>query len=332
MISSSYLNLALFFAGFNVHEGLRQALKSLDHILKDDYGCKHMIAFTIPVEKDCLQYERDGLRVMLGKNDFKDQSLQDLIHKELANTPTHLKHDDFKVLEHDGRHLLLFPIGLRRRQFGWVLLEMSEPIDHEFAQLLDKFFKKCLSGEEKYNKLKQVENLIYIDEVTELFNQRKLLIDIEEAIASFEKSKESFSIIFMDIDHFKKVNDNYGHIVGTKVLEKMGVLLKDAFRDNDLLYRYGGDEFVAIIPNITKGIAVSLSERILQTVKDFTFKIRPTPSSEECHLNLSISIGVAIYPTDAKSKDDILNIADAMMYKAKESGRGRVCMTADLIG
>ena len=326
MISSSYLELAHFFAGFNIHEGIRRAFASLEKIIVKDYDCKGLVAVSIPNTKEALL---ERVRVVWGKAEYQNDIYKKIINKEFVEAAKGLLTENI-FCELDGEHYSCIFVSHKTKQSQWLIMRTNEKLDAEFVLLLSKFFNKCAIGGEKYKELKRVENLVYVDEVTELFNQRKLLLDIESSIEQFDKNKESFSVFFMDIDHFKRVNDAHGHLVGTKVLEVMGKLLKDTFRENDLLYRYGGDEFVAIIPHINKESALFLGNRILATVKEHNF-VAKLDSGDSFELSLSISIGVALYPGDATSKKDILNIADAMMYKAKESGRGRVCFVSDLI-
>jgi len=325
MILPSFLELANFFAGFNIHEGMRHAFRSLEIILKRDHQCTSFSAISLPGHG---KNTTDRLRVLWGKDDFRGQRIEKVFYEKLLKD----KKSDLKesfVLKDDQFFYSFIYIDDAGDQVRWLVLEFSEIIGEEFKSLLTTFFHKCSIGEKKYNKILEVENLIYEDDVTGLFNQRKLLIDIESSIKNYQDHSEPFSVLFIDIDHFKKVNDSHGHLVGTKALKDMGTVLKDTFRENDSLYRYGGDEFVAIIPNIDKASALSLAERILATIKKFPFKAFSDDRTVE--LSLSVSIGVALYPDDATTKQDILEIADAMMYKAKKSGRGRVCLTKDLI-
>lgn len=326
MISSGYLELANFFAGFNIHEGMRHAYRSLEVILKKDHSCQAFAAVSFPTND---QNVSNKLRVLWGKEDFQDAEFKALIRKEIFDKNIVESEESFMTACEEGKHYCFVFTGKEVNQARWLILEFNDSISNEFISLLSTFFHKCCVGEEKYNEIRRVENLVYVDDVTGLFNQRKLLIDIEKSIEHYAKHKESFSVLFMDIDHFKKVNDSHGHMVGTKALELMGKFLKDAFRENDLLYRYGGDEFVAIIPHIDKDSALSLANRVLNSIKKYKFALNLNDNDLE--LSLSVSIGVALYPEDANSRQDILSIADTMMYQAKESGRGKVCLTKDLI-
>jgi diguanylate cyclase (GGDEF)-like protein len=125
--------------------------------------------------------------------------------------------------------------------------------------------------------------------------------------------------MFIDVDHFKNVNDNYGHLVGSRLLQDLGKALKLILRQSDHIYRYGGDEFVVIMPNVETKIVHEIATRILAQLKNHFFEIDNGDTYK-----MSLSIGIAEYPTDAKSAMDIIRFADEMMYKSKKSGRGKV--------
>ena len=116
------------------------------------------------------------------------------------------------------------------------------------------------------------------------------------------------------------MNDGHGHLVGTQILAELGALLKGVLRKNDLLYRYGGDEFVLIIPGVDKSTAHKIGERILKKVKSKEFGF----SKPNKGFYLTVSIGIALFPENGKSRQEILALADKMMYAAKSSGRGTV--------
>lgn len=169
--------------------------------------------------------------------------------------------------------------------------------------------------------LEKVGSLIYADDVTNLYNQRKLVLDVNEAITRHEKYGENFSVLFIDIDHFKNVNDGHGHLIGTLLLKEVAHILQRVLRESDLIYRYGGDEFVMVVPKADSVVARRIGERVLKSVKNHSFRIK-----DHEPFKLSVSIGIAEFPKDAYSSEEILAMADNMMYKAKSNGRGQVCM------
>lgn len=174
-------------------------------------------------------------------------------------------------------------------------------------------YRKTKMSEEHYTKLAMT------DEVTGLLNQRKLHEDLEEQIEKHAQAKENFSLMFIDVDHFKTVNDNFGHIVGSQILHDMGVLLTRILRVSDKIYRYGGDEFIVLMPTVDVKTVHDVAERVLKQIKNNQFRIGDAKTHQ-----LTVSIGIAEYPTDAQTATDIIRFADEMMYKSKESGRGKV--------
>ncbi len=165
----------------------------------------------------------------------------------------------------------------------------------------------------------EIKLLSLTDEVTGLFNQRKLTLDLDYYISGYPIDKQVFSLLFIDIDYFKNVNDKYGHVVGSQLLIDMAAVLKTQLRASDLVYRYGGDEFIVLLPKSNLIEAKKIAIRISECVKAAEFKIE-----DGTKYNLSLSIGIAEYPSDATSAKSIIEFADKMMYLSKKSGRGKV--------
>jgi len=213
-----------------------------------------------------------------------------------------------------------------------MLVERREASSNELFEFLSNLISSFLKRTKKTRDYKKLENLIYIDDVTGLYNQRKLQIDIGVLVERFEKEKEEFVALFVDIDHFKKVNDGHGHIVGTELLAEVGKLIGNTVRDSDLCYRYGGDEFVILAPNTIASDGFLMGERLLKKIKENLFSFNGShPDEDKQEMKLSVSIGVAAFPDHASTGEQIIHIADQMMYHAKKSGRGAVKMATDLV-
>jgi diguanylate cyclase (GGDEF)-like protein len=131
--------------------------------------------------------------------------------------------------------------------------------------------------------------------------------------------QESFSVLMIDIDHFKQINDEHGHPVGDVVLRDVAHLLKDTLRTVDAVGRYGGEEFLAVLPHTTSEEAVQTAERVRLRVEQHAFKV------QDKVLKVTISIGVATYPGGhADSASTLIREADQALYRAKDAGRNRV--------
>jgi diguanylate cyclase (GGDEF)-like protein len=168
-------------------------------------------------------------------------------------------------------------------------------------------------------KFNMAKNLLYIDELTGLFNYRYLDIALERELRRAERYNSNLSVLFLDIDTFKNVNDQFGHLIGSKVLSEVGMLMKKSVRDVDTVIRYGGDEYTVILVETGMDGASTVAERIRSTIEAHPFVI-----NEGLNIRLTASLGYACFPDDAKSKVELLELADQAMYRGKANGRNRV--------
>lgn len=164
----------------------------------------------------------------------------------------------------------------------------------------------------------QLERLVSFDSLTGLYNRQAVLGRLREAINHAQRYKENLSLIMLDIDHFKKVNDQYGHLVGDDVLEKVSTLIRDNIRNTDIVGRYGGEEFIIVLPQTDLHAARVVAERIRKIIE--TAKMKDFAGNM---FSITVSQGISGWEPD----DDIhsfISRADEALYKAKESGRNRV--------
>jgi len=154
----------------------------------------------------------------------------------------------------------------------------------------------------------------YRDELSGVYNRKYLEEQQKAAAGELVLKRIPFSVVMVDIDHFKEINDTHGHLKGDEVIEAFGTFLQNELRKSDVVIRYGGDEFVCFMPNTTRRDAEAIYRRILRKCKEQTFS----------GINISLSVGVASYPLDADDFDRLLSIADQVLYDAKRGGRGRL--------
>lgn len=162
-------------------------------------------------------------------------------------------------------------------------------------------------------------NLLYIDELTGLFNYRYLDLALERELKRAERYGSSVALLFIDLDYFKDVNDTHGHLVGSRVLGEVGTLLKKSVRDVDLVIRYGGDEYTIILVETDAPSAAVVAERIRSTIESHAFL-----EGSGYGIHLTVCIGYACFPDDTRSKIELLDVADKAMYRGKFSGRNTV--------
>ncbi len=167
------------------------------------------------------------------------------------------------------------------------------------------------------------------DQLTNLLNRRRLEEDLKDEVERAKRYNKSFSLMIIDVDYFKKYNDKWGHPQGDFCLKQVANILRETSRKVDRVYRYGGEEFVIIAPEVKSSEAINLAERLRKKVESTEF-----PGEEKSQPNgkVTISVGLASFPDDGTSIEEILKAADQALYTAKKNGRNRVvqyCEIAD---
>jgi diguanylate cyclase (GGDEF)-like protein len=167
--------------------------------------------------------------------------------------------------------------------------------------------------------VERIQELTITDDCTGLYNARHLYKTLEAEVYRSARFGYEFSVLFLDLDHFKKVNDTHGHLIGSKLLAEIGYSIKSHLRLIDYAFRYGGDEFVVLLPQTGKESALVVARRIRDVFRSALFC-----RDENLNLNVRASMGVATYPEDAKSAHEIIRQADEMMYMVKNSTRDNI--------
>ncbi len=164
------------------------------------------------------------------------------------------------------------------------------------------------------------------DGMTGLFNKRHMLAQLEQYLQLSRRHHKKLAIIMLDIDHFKKVNDTYGHLTGDIVLKEVSGLLRRAIRDSDLGCRYGGEELSVILPEGDKASALEVAERLRKSIESYPFV-----SDQGQPMKVTASLGVSAFDQSMQRPEDLIQAADKALYIAKESGRNRViCAGAEM--
>jgi diguanylate cyclase (GGDEF)-like protein len=203
------------------------------------------------------------------------------------------------------------------------LISLDEPKngllpDRAHVQALEFFADQCATAVEHAREFEAVRAEAQTDPLTGLANRRALVDSVTRAMERLRQRDEPSTVLFIDIDHFKPVNDTYGHSQGDLVLQWIGNALSDRLRKHDVLARYGGEEFVALLgdTDLDEGMAIAEALRERIAALDSTQLTGELP--------IRISIGVAALSRDSVSPDDVLNVSDAAMYEAKRRGRNQV--------
>lgn len=219
-------------------------------------------------------------------------------------------------------------IFLRRGSLNYFVLEFTIP---KVFVLED--CQEDVPGEEEISNISKIAKLFrqnhdhiielkgqtYTDDITGLYNTRYLEIVLDREFSLAKRNKTPFTVLFLDLDHFKKINDSHGHLVGSRILNEVGQEIKKTLRESDITFRYGGDEFVMVLTQTQLKDALMVAERIRAKIEKKRFLAR-----ENMDIRLTASIGVAAYPEHAVSKEQILKAADQALYGSKRETRNRV--------
>ena len=179
----------------------------------------------------------------------------------------------------------------------------------------------ALRNAERY---RRARDRAFVDDTTDVYNARYLLEALDRDVRRAERYGNELSILFIDLDRFKLVNDNHGHLVGSSVLRQLSRLLTQSVRQVDTVARYGGDEFTILLADTGERGARVIAERIRKWVADYAFE-----ADNGSTLRLACSIGLATYPAHGRTREALLDAADKAMYRAKSEGRNRVCSASD---
>ena len=226
-----------------------------------------------------------------------------------------------KVTQMETQSIICVPLKSKLRVLGVIQL-VNVNMNH-FTEA-ESFFLQSLCDYaaiaiENARSVERIQELTITDDCTGLYNARHLYKTLEQEVYRSARFAYEFTVLFIDLDHFKQVNDTHGHLVGSKLLSEIGYLIKAQLRLIDFAFRYGGDEFVIMLPQTNKDAALTVAKRLRDN-------LRTTPFCSEEGLNLIIkaSIGLATYPHDAKTPHDIIRQADEMMYLVKNTTRDNI--------
>jgi diguanylate cyclase (GGDEF)-like protein len=233
---------------------------------------------------------------------------RDLVHE-------HRFIEDMRLLDEGIRSYVLLPLNSRGRAIGVLALGSQQTAAYDDATLarLQPLADSVAIAFENMRLFQKTRELSITDEITPLFNFRHFHQILDRELKLVDRYRSVLSLLFLDLDRFKPINDQYGHLRGSRTLREVGFLIRAAVRETDYPARYGGDEFVVILPQTETEAAQTLSEKLRELIEGHTFL-----QEEGINARLGVSIGVASYPVEANTKELLVRLADQRMYADKE--------------
>lgn len=211
---------------------------------------------------------------------------------------------------------LTIPFMFNEKLLGGICLYSSDKILKDSIDIFNLIIKEFLTiFKLKYIYAEQIFKSS-VDSLTGLYNRNQFDIGLEQEFNRAKRYNTPFSIAMIDIDHFKNINDNFGHQFGDYVLKEIAQIIQHVFRKTDIVYRYGGEEIVIIMPETTTEKAHLPLNKLRNNIATHDFDGK----------NVTISVGIADYTDTLKSKSEIVKNADIKLYQAKESGRNTICI------
>jgi diguanylate cyclase (GGDEF)-like protein len=266
-----------------------------------------------------------GMRLKIGQGvaGWVARYGKSLIVPDVAKDPRFYSGVDEKT-KFTTKSVLCVPMRSRDRIIGVVEVVNKIGAD-QFTQDDYEIFENVVAhltiALEKAQMYRKMEEASQIDDLTQLYNTRYCNRFLDNFLLERKDRRGIISLVFLDIDFFKLVDDNFGHLVGSETLKIVGERMTRVVRKNDVIIRYGGDEYIVLLPNTDKKTAAIIAERIRKEISR-----EPFYAFGNKKFSISVTLGVATYPKDAKSRDELIGKADRAMYEGKLTGRNKVVL------
>jgi len=219
-----------------------------------------------------------------------------------------------------ARGILVAPVTFKSVPLGVIILASTGPFDRDSVQLLEQLradlglaFNNALAHD-------RLERLAAVDPLTDAYNRRFGLGRLREEFSRAVRAENPLGVLMLDLDHFKAINDTYGHLVGDRVLRAVAGACRRVLREGDVLVRYGGEEFVVLLPGAGPDDVQRVGERVRRAIAETSV------SDGELRIAVTVSLGGATFGDATDSPESLIALADNALYEAKEAGRNRVAL------
>jgi diguanylate cyclase (GGDEF)-like protein len=307
---------------------LRTIMEKIDEFLHPDTWsmllvdeAKQELYFELAIGKNAHTLKDVRIKMGQGIAGWVAQSQQAVIVPDVGQDTRFFAKVDEKT-KTETRSIVAVPVRFRDHCLGVIELVNCVGVegfnDRDLA-LLEALADFAAIALENARHVQRIHELTITDDCTSLYNARHLNFILETEIYRSQRYGYEFSLVFLDLDHFKSVNDTHGHLMGSKLLAEIGDMLRKNCRLIDFAFRYGGDEFVILLPQTSKDSACVVARRLHKMIRESQWL-----ATEGLDVHVTTSAGVASYPSDAKTKAQLLHLADEAMYLVKNTTRDRV--------
>jgi diguanylate cyclase (GGDEF)-like protein len=276
--------------------------------------------FAIAVGEAAERLKKVRLKLGEGIAGWVAKHGEQVISADAENDPRFARRVD-ETTQWETRSVICVPLRSRLRVLGVIQLVNVDlgRFNETEVFVLQALCDYAAIAIENARWVEKIQELTITDDCTGLFNARHLYKTLETEVYRSSRFGYEFSVLFIDLDHFKTVNDTHGHLIGSKLLAEIGYLIKAQLRLIDFAFRYGGDEFVVLLPQTGKDQALVVAKRLRDALRASNFC-----RDEGLNLNVRASMGLATYPHDARDAHDIIRQADEMMYLVKNTSRDNI--------
>ncbi|MCD6576945.1 MAG: diguanylate cyclase, partial [Anaerolineaceae bacterium] len=290
------------------------------------------LALYEPTEKmvSFFMYQKNGERIEIepfcltqkpSLTQYVIQKKETIFFPDIKDKDAEVKEDEFiKVPGFDNRTFLGIPLILRGEVIGVLSVQSAQPNAYNPKQirLVETIAQQTTNAMDNAKLFDKIQEMAITDSLTGLYNRRYFYMILDNEIKRAERYQSPLVLIMMDIDHFKNVNDKFGHLAGDQVLRSMSDICRKLLRQTDSMFRYGGEEFMIILPETNQEEALKVANRIRSTIAQNKFKINKR------NVKITVSIGVSEYGKNHTTSNEFIESVDKTMYDAKDAGRNCV--------
>jgi diguanylate cyclase (GGDEF)-like protein/PAS domain S-box-containing protein len=316
-------------SGEGLERTIQEVFRQLQKVIPIDL---FYLALYEPVEKvlSYFMYRKNGERIYIepfilnekpSLSRYVMEQMETVHFPDFKDKKVDIKSDQvIQVTGVDNRTILGIPLILRGEAMGVLSVQAEQPNAYKSSQihLVETIAQQTSIAMDNAKMFEKMQQMAISDGLTNLYNRRYFNLILEKEVERAKRYNSSLSLVMMDIDHFKVVNDTFGHLAGDELLKAFSKICQEPLRQTDTMFRYGGEEFVLLLPETKLDEASNVAERVRALVEETVF---PTNKGE---VRITVSAGVSEFGEQFSSQDEYIESADVALYAAKEAGRNCV--------